>query len=219
MGLIDLSHVVEHGMTTYPGLPGPLVCDFLSRADSEAHYAPGTRFQIGKVELVANTGTYVDAPFHRWEEGADLSELALERLADLDALVLRHDPEAPPAIGPELFRGQELRGRAVLVHTEWARHWRSATYGAGGHPYLTAEAAELLVEARAAFVGIDSLNIDDTGDGRRPVHTALLGAGIPIGEHFTNLGALPAEGARLHAVPVKLRGMGTFPVRAYALAP
>ena len=217
MALVDLSHVVEDGMTTYPGLPGPIVCDFLSREASREHYAEGTSFQIGKLELVANTGTYVDAPFHRFGEGADLSELALELLADLDGVVLQHDPEAPAAIGPELFRGHELRGRAVLVRTDWSRHWRQPEYCGGGHPYLTAAAAQLLVREGGSFVGIDSLTIDDIRDRARPVHTQLLGAGIPIGEHFTNLGALPESGFRLHAAPVKVRGMGTFPVRAYAL--
>jgi arylformamidase len=215
MRLIDLSHVVEAGMETYPGLPGPIVCDFLSREASRGRYSKGTTFHIGKIEMVANTGTYVDAPFHRYEGATDLAGLPLEQLANLDASVAR--PEmASRAIGPDAFDGLSLRGKAVLVQTGWSRYWRTPAYFEG-HPYLTRAAAERLVRERVAFVGIDSLNIDDTADGERPVHTLLLAAGIPIGEHFTNLASLPESGALLHAVPVKARGMGTFPVRAYAV--
>ena len=165
--------------------------------------------------MVANTGTYVDAPFHRWEGRADLAALPLERLADLEVCVVRAAPGSR-AIGREALPCVDLRGKAVLVHTGWSRHFGTPAY-AEGHPYLTREAAEALVMHEVAFVGIDSLNIDDIGDGARPVHSLLLGADIPIGEHFTNLAALPALGARLHAAPVKVRAMGTFPVRAYAV--
>jgi kynurenine formamidase len=213
MPLIDLSHVVEAGMTTYPGLPGPLICDYLSRAESRAHYTAGTTFQIGKIELVANTGTYVDAPFHRYADGADLAALPLERLAHLDAVVV---DARERAVDARCFEDHDVAGRAVLVRTGWWRHWRTAAY-ATGSPYLTAAAAELLVARGAVFVGIDALNVDDVGDGRRPAHTALLGAGIPVGEHLANLSALPPAGFRFHAVPVKVAGMGTFPVRAYAV--
>lgn len=216
MALIDLSHVVEDGMTTYPGLPAPVVCDFLDRAASRAHYAADTTFHIGRIDMVANTGTYVDAPFHRFADGADLAELPLERLAHLPGLVVRRAPDAARAIGPEAFAERDVAGRAVLVHTGWDRHWRTAAYGSG-HPFLTAAAAEELARRGALFVGIDSLNIDDVADGRRPVHTRLLGAGVPIGEHLTGLGRLPDEGFRFHAVPVKVRAMGTFPVRAYGV--
>jgi kynurenine formamidase len=213
MAFIDLSHAVKAGMQTYPGLPGPVICDFLSREASRAKYAPGTEFQIGKIELVANTGTYVDSPFHRYADGVDLAGLRLEQLADLDTVVISSQA---PAIGPEAFAKLDMRGKAVLVHTGWSQHFGTPRYFTG-HPFLTAAAAELLVEAGAAFVGIDSLNIDSISDGTRPVHTTLLRAGIPIGEHFTNLAALPARGARLHAAPVKVVAFGTFPVRAYAI--
>jgi len=215
MPLIDLSHVIESGMTTYPGLPAPVVCDYLTRDASRSRYADGTTFHIGKIEMVANTGTYVDAPFHRYAERADVADLPLDRLADLDALVVSVDPGRRP-IDAATFAGLHLRGRALLIHTGWSRHFRTPTYFEG-HPYLTRAAAQALVEAGVVFVGIDSLNIDDTADGSRPAHTIVLGADVPIGEHFTNLAALPATGARLHAVPVKVRSMGTFPVRAYAV--
>jgi len=215
MPLIDLSHVVESGMTTYPGLPAPVVCDYLTREASRTHYADGTTFHIGKIEMVANTGTYVDAPFHRYAGRADVADLPLDRLADLDALVVSVGPGRRP-IDAATFGGLDLRGRALLINTGWSRHFRTPAYFEG-HPYLTRAAAQALVEAGVVFVGIDSLNIDDTADGSRPAHTILLGADIPIGEHFTNLAALPAKGARLHAVPVKVRSMGTFPVRAYAV--
>jgi kynurenine formamidase len=213
---IDLSHDVRDGLVTYPGLPAPVVCDFLSRADSRAHYAAGTSFHIGRVDMVANTGTYVDAPFHRFEHGKDLSQLPLTSLADLAGVVVRHELARGRAIGPEAFAGRELAGRAVLVATGWSSRWDTPRYFEG-HPYLTASAAELLRAAGAALVGIDSHNVDDTRDGRRPVHTALLEHEIPIAEHLTGLDLLPDEGFRFFAVPVKVRALGTFPVRAFAL--
>lgn len=204
-------------MITYKGLPAPVVCDYLSREESREHYAPGTEFQIGKIEMVANTGTYVDSPFHRFLDGKDLSELPLESLADLDAVVVRHEEGDGRAINEERFEGLgDLAGKAVLVHTGWDRHWRTDAYFEG-HPFLTRRAAELLVEAGAALVGIDSYNIDDTDDGERPAHTALLGAGTPICEHMTGLAALPERGSRFSAVPVKVKGFGTFPVRAFGV--
>ena len=211
--LIDLSHTVEHGMITYRGLPAPLICDYLSRAESQRHYAPGTEFQIGKIELVANTGTYLDSPFHRFADGKDLSELPLEILADLDLVVIR--AAGWLQVDASAFAALDVRGKAVLVHTGWARHWRTDQYFEG-HPFLTADAAKQLVEAGAALVGIDSYNIDSTADLTRPVHTALLGAGIPIVEHLCNLEALPDAGGKFFAVPVKVKGFGTFPVRAFA---
>ncbi|MFZ5908613.1 MAG: cyclase family protein [Chloroflexota bacterium] len=213
--LIDLSHEVEHGMVTYKGLPAPVICDYLSREASRAHYSGGTEFHIGKIEMVANTGTYVDSPFHRFADGIDLAELPLESLADLPGLVVRA-VDLGPAIGAQAFRSLDVRGKAVLVHTGWARHWRTEQYFEG-HTFLTGEAAAYLAEAGAAFVGIDSYNIDDTADGARPVHSTLLRAGIPIGEHICNLESLPDQGFRFHAAPVKVKVFGTFPVRAYAV--
>jgi arylformamidase len=218
--LIDLSHVVEDGMITYRGLPAPIVCDFLSREQSRALYAAGTEFHIGKIELVANTGTYLDSPFHRFADGADLSELPLASLADLDGIVVRANDLAGRAIDRDslaiALADHDPHGKAILVHTGWSRHWRTDQYFEG-HPFLTADAAAYLVAAGAALVGIDSYNIDDTDDGRRPVHTALLGAGIPIVEHMTGLDALPERGFRFSAAPVKVKGLGSFPVRAYAV--
>lgn len=210
--LIDLSHTIEDGMITYRGLPAPVICDFLSREASRAVYSEGTEFHIGRIDMVANTGTYLDSPFHRFADGKDLADLRLETLAELPGVVV-HARRSP--ISAADFRGLDVEGRAVLVHTGWDKHWRSDAYFEG-HPYLTADAAAWLVERRAALVGIDSLNIDDTRDGRRPVHTALLGAEIPIVEHLRGLDALPESDFRFSAVPVKVRGMGTFPVRAYA---
>ena len=211
---IDLSHVVEHGMVTYPGLPAPAICDFWSRESTRGHYAEGVTFQIGRIDMVANTGTYLDTPFHRYADGHDLADLPLARCADLPGVVVR-TTEAGRVLGREHFTDIEVAGRAVLVHTGWDRHWRTAAYAAG-HPFLTAAVAEWLVAAGAALVGIDSLNIDSTDDPRRPVHTVLLAAGIPIVEHLTGLGQLPDNGFRFSAVPVKVRGMGSFPVRAFA---
>lgn len=214
--LVDLSHVIVEGMTTYKGLPGPHICDFWSREASAANYDDGSTFQIGKIEMVANTGTYVDAPFHRYEDGADLSELRLESLADLQAIVVRQPVEQGLAVDVAAFEGLDVRGCAVLVNTGWDRHWGTADY-LTDNPFLTAAAAEWLVGNEAALVGIDSHNIDDIRVRARPVHSILLAAGIPICEHMTNLRELPDDGFRFSAVPPKVRGMGTFPVRAYAV--
>ncbi|HET6702496.1 MAG TPA: cyclase family protein [Gemmatimonadaceae bacterium] len=211
--LIDVSHTVEHGMVTYKGLPAPTICDWLSREASRARYAPGTEFQIGKIEMVANTGTYVDSPFHRYENGKDLAELPLESVADLECLVVRVSAGAT-SIDDVALSPAKAKGRAVLFHTNWDRHFGTETYFEG-HPHLTARAAEWLVKAGAALVGIDSFNIDSTSTGERPVHTILLGSEIPICEHMRGLAAVPDNGGRFSAVPVKVKGMGTFPVRAY----
>jgi kynurenine formamidase len=210
---IDLSHTITHGMTTYPGLPGPVICDFLSREASRGKYAPGVEFQIGKIEMVANTGTYVDSPFHRYADGKDLSGLTLDSLADLDTLVVSAVEQR--AVDREAFAGLSVRGRAVLVHTGWAKHWGTDRY-LSGNPFLTADAANHLLDEGAALVGIDSLNIDDLADLGRPVHSILLAAGVPIVEHLRGLEQLPATGARFFAVPPKVAGFGTFPVRAFA---
>jgi kynurenine formamidase len=210
--LVDLSHVIEDGMVTYKGLPGPHICDFWSREHSAAFYEDGSTFQIGRIDMVANTGTYLDAPFHRYADGPDLAQLALEQLASLDGLVVR--PEAM-AVDAEAFEPLDVAGKAVLVHTGWDRHWRTPAYYEN-HPYLTEAAARLLAGRGARLVGIDSHNIDDTRGRSRPVHTILLAAGVLVCEHLTNLGALPESGFRFSAVPPRVARMGTFPVRAFA---
>ena len=214
MPLIDLSHTIEHGMTTYPGLPGPLICDYLSREASRSQYAPGVEFQIGKIEMVANTGTYLDSPFHRYADGKDLSQLPLESLAGLDGVVVRVSSAAGRAISRRSFEAIELEGKAVLVHTGWDAHWRTERY-LSNNPFLTRDAAEYLVSQGAVLVGLDSLNIDDIGDPTRPVHSTLLGADIPIVEHMCNLAGLPDRQFRFFAVPAKVAGFGTWPVRAF----
>jgi kynurenine formamidase len=213
--LVDLSHTIEHGMITYKGLPAPIICDYLSREASRARYTEGTEFQIGQIEMVANTGTYLDSPFHRYAEGRDLSQLALESLANLDCVVVRATKRRDRAIDELPIDLASLSGKALLVHTGWDACWRTDRYFEG-HPHLTGELAMRLVHASVTLVGIDSFNIDCTDDGNRPVHSALLGAEIPIVEHLCGLAALPDRGARFFAVPVKVKGMGTFPVRAFA---
>ena len=216
--LIDLSHTIEHGMVTYKGLPAPIICDYLSREASRARYAEGTEFQIGKIEMIANTGTYLDCPFHRYADGDDLSQLKIESLADLDCVVVRATNRRDRAIDHLPLALATLKGKALLFHTGWDRHWRTDQYFEG-HPHLTGALANQLVEAGVTLVGIDSFNIDSIDDRTRPVHSVLLGAGIPIVEHMCGLGALPDHGARFFAVPVKIKGMGTFPVRAFARVP
>jgi arylformamidase len=212
--LIDLSHTIERGLVTYKGLPAPIICDYLSREASRKFYEPGTEFQIGKLEMVGNTGTYLDSPFHRYADGKDLSQLELSKLADLPALKVSSN--AKQAVDVSVFpRGIDLAGMAVLVETGWSRHWNTAQYYEG-HPFLTEDAASFLTNSGVALVGIDSHNIDDAQDLRRPVHTILLGREIPIVEHMTNLGRLPERDFRFFAVPAKVKGFGTFPVRAFA---
>ncbi len=213
--IIDLSHPIEHGMVTYPGLPAPEITEHLTRAASRERYAPGTEFSIGRISMVANTGTYLDSPFHRFAEGADLAGLPLEQMVDLHGVVIRAD-ESATAIGPPNLPAGDVRGLAVLFHTGWDRHWRTDAY-ASGSPFLTRAAAEWLVESGAALVGIDSLNIDDATDSSRPAHTVLLEAGIPIVEHMTGLAHLPSNGFRLHAAPSAVVNFGTWPVRVYAV--
>jgi len=213
---VDLSHTIEDGMITYKGLPAPLICDHLSREASRAVYAPGTEFQIGRITMVANTGTYIDSPFHRYADGADVADFELASIASLDAVIVRVPDARRRDISRSAFASLDVRGKAVLVHTGWDAHWRTDRYFEG-HPFLTADAAAYLRDAGARLVGIDSFNIDDTADKVRPVHTALLGAGIPIVEHLCRLGDVPDAGFRFSAVPPKVRGMGTFPVRAFAL--
>jgi kynurenine formamidase len=212
--LIDLSHTIEDGLVTYRGLPAPVICDYLSRDASKQHYADGTTFHIGKIEMVANTGTYIDSPFHRFEGGKDLAQLPLEVLAGLDGVIVRV-LDGERALDATLFDGVDVRGRAVLVHTNWSRHWNTEAYFEG-HPFLTEAAATLLGDNGAKIVGIDSYNIDDTADLRRPVHTTLLGADIPIVEHMCNLAAVPENGFTFFAVPPKVKAFGTFPIRAFA---
>ncbi|NUT35065.1 MAG: cyclase family protein [Hamadaea sp.] len=217
--LVELNHVIVEGMTTYPGLPGPEISPFLTREDSQAQYAPGTEFTIDRISLVSNTGTYVDSPFHRFPDGADLAGLPLSSFADLPIVVARVTGAAERGVGAHAFAALDVAGAAVLVHTGWDRHFGTPAYGVDA-PHLTAEAAQYLVNAGARLVGIDSLNIDDAvPHGERPCHSALLAAGIPIIEHMTGLDQLPITGARLHAAPLRIRGFGTIPTRAYAVVP
>jgi kynurenine formamidase len=215
---LDLSHVIESGKVYYRGLPAPLICDYLSRDDSRAHYADGTEFHIGRVELVTNTGTYVDCPFHRYADGRDIAAMPLERFVDVPALVVHATRRTARAIGPDVFAGRDVRGKAVLVHTGWDAHWQTDAYFEG-HPHLTEAAAIWLRDAGAVLVGIDSMNIDDTDGRTRPVHSVLLREEILIAEHLTHLDALPDDGFTFTAVPPKLVGVGTFPVRAFARLP
>ncbi|HKY04595.1 MAG TPA: cyclase family protein [Blastocatellia bacterium] len=214
--LIDLSHTIEHGLVTLEGYPAPVICDYLTREESRKRYSEGTEFHIGKIEMIANTGTYVDSPFHRYADGKDLSELPLESLANLDGVVVRVDVRRRRAIDSSFFKDLDVRRKAVLIQTGWDKNWGTPAYFKG-HPFLTKDAAEHLVEMGAALVGIDSLNIDDTDDPARPVHSTLLGRETPIVEHLGNLESLPARGFKFFAVPVKVKAFGTFPVRAFAI--
>lgn len=216
MALIDLSHEIGDGTITYPGLPGPVVEDHLTRDKSERSYSPGVRFHIGRISMVANTGTYLDTPFHRFDDGHDLAAVPLDDIAGLRGVVIDAGRDASGRVDPALFDGHDFEGAAVLVRTGWDRHWGTPAY-ADGHPWIDGETAERLVVSGARLAGIDSLNIDATDDGRRPAHTALLGAGVSVVEHLCNLDALDADRPfRFTAVPVKVVGMGTFPVRAFA---
>jgi kynurenine formamidase len=213
-GYVDLSHTIHDGLVSYRGLPAPKICDYLSREASRKNYAPGTEFQIAKIEMISNTGTYVDCPFHRYEDGKDLSQVGLERFADLDGIVIRADYREGLAVTEERFKYRKLRGKAVLVHTGWSEYWGTELYF-GVHPFLTEDAAVYLRDSGAALVGIDSMNIDDTRGRSRPVHSTLLKSEILIAEHLCNLQNVPDEGFSFSAIPPKFAGVGTFPVRAF----
>jgi len=215
--LIDVSHTIDDGMITYKGLPGPVITDHLSREDSRKVYAPGTEFHIGKLEMVANTGTYIDSPFHRYPDGADLAALDLYSLANLDGLVVRQTAREVREMGVSAIRELDVKGKAVLFQTDWDLHWRTDNYWNGKHPYLSEATAQILADSGAALVGIDSYNIDNTETGTRPAHSILLRHNIPIVEHLCGLRELPDSGFNFFAVPVKVRKFGTFPVRAFAL--
>lgn len=212
---MDLSHTIEDGLVTYKGLPAPVICDYLSREASRKIYAAGTEFQIAKIEMIANTGTYIDCPFHRYEHGKDLSQVELEYFADLEGIVIRADHRKSLAVDSSFFEGKDLHRKAVLVHTGWDAYWNTERYFEN-HPYLTEEAAKFLQEAGIRLVGIDSMNIDNTQTGSRPVHSTLLASEILIVEHLCNLDQLPEDGFTFSAIPPKFKGVGTFPVRAMA---
>ncbi|MCF0056410.1 cyclase family protein [Dyadobacter sp. CY356] len=213
---IDLSHVIFDGLITYKGLPAPIICDYLSREKSKSNYEEGTEFQIVKIEMVTNTGTYIDCPFHRFENGKDLSEVELGAFANLDAITV-FVPDVL-SIDASYFQNLELRNKAVMVRTDWSIHWNSDQYFEN-HPFLTRDAAEYLRDCNVMLVGIDSHNIDDTRGKSRPVHTTLLGSEILIVEHLCNLDKLPQTNYQFSAVPPKFKGAGTFPVRAFATLP
>jgi arylformamidase len=217
--IVDLSHVIHEGLVTYPGLPAPEFTSFLTREDSRAKYAPGTEFAMDLITMIGNTGTYLDSPFHRYGDGADLAGLDLGTLVDLPAEVFHLTDLTTRGIPAGVFLDRDLRGCAVLLHTGWDRHFGTPEY-AHGSPFLEASAVEHLVAQGVTLVGIDALNIDDTeSGGERPAHSGLLAAGIHVVEHLTRLGELPARGARFTAAPPAVRGFGTFPVRAFAVIP
>lgn len=213
--LIDLSHTIEDGLVTYKGLPAPIVCDYLSREESRKFYEEGTEFQIGKIEMVANTGTYLDCPFHRFENGKDTSEITLEQFVDLEGIVIRIPYTETLEIRETHLENYEIRNRAILIQTNWSEHWNTEAYYEN-HPFLNQKAAEYLRDCGVKLVGIDSHNIDDTRRNSRPAHTTLLGAEILIVEHMNNLHLLPDEDFTFTAAPPKFKGVGTFPVRAFA---
>ncbi|WP_435204827.1 cyclase family protein [Micromonospora sp. bgisy143] len=217
--LVELSHVIRDGMTTLPGWPGPRISDWLTYAASRERYAPGTEFHVARIDMIANTGTYVDTPAHRWAGREDLSGIPLDRLADLPAVLVRV-PADTRAVDRLMLAPYQVAGRAVLLHTGWDAHFGTERYGAPEAPYLSEDGARALAEAGAALVGIDSINIDDmspAANGVRPAHSILLAAGIPVVEHLTGLAALPPTGFRFTAAPPMVAGMGTFPVRAFAV--
>ncbi len=213
--LIDLSHTIENGLITYKGLPAPIICDYLSREESKKIYGDGTEFQIGKIEMVANTGTYIDCPFHRFAEGTDFTQIGLERFTDLEAIVISVPYSETLEITEEYLKPYEIENRAVLFYTGWDKHWNTEKYYEN-NPHLTKSCAEYLKDSQVKLVGIDSLNVDSTVGQHRPVHTTLLGAEILIVEHLCNLNSLPKDGFKFSAIPPKIKGVGSFPVRAMA---
>ena len=216
--LVELNHVIRAGMITYPGLPGPSIAPHLTREASREHYAAGTEFAIDQLTLIGNTGTYLDAPYHRYPDGADLSSVPLDQTVGLPATVVRVAGTRQRGIDVGALAGLDVRGRAVLLHTGDDARFGTPAYAEGPH-FLTRAGAAWLAANGAALVGIDAINIDDTDDGSRPAHSLLLAAGIPVVEHLTGLGQLPPTGARFTAVPLRIEGLGTIPVRAFARLP
>lgn len=215
MRLVDLSHEIEHELTTHPGVPGPRITQHLTFEASRDRYAPGTEFSIGRIDLVSSTGTYLDTPAHRYPDGHDLCGLPLDRCADLPTVVV----DGTGAIGADRVERVSVRGAAVLLRTGWDRYWGTPHYGDPSHPHLTESGATALVAAGAVLVGIDAVNIDASTTGERPAHTTLLGAGVLVVENLTGLAAVPRAGARFTAVPPRIRGLWSFPVRAFATLP
>lgn len=212
---IDLSHTIEEGLVTYKGLPAPIICDFWSREESKNWYEEGTSFQIGKIEMVANTGTYLDTPFHRYENGKDLSQILIEQTAGIEAIVISIPYLETLSIDAQYFKDYNLQNKAVLIKTGWDIHWKTDSYYSN-NPFLTADAAEYLVSQNVKLVGIDSHNIDDTNGKSRPVHSILLKNEILIVEHLCNLDKIPeGKAIKFTATPPKIKGMGTFAVRAF----
>lgn len=216
MRFIELNHVIRNGMITYKGLPGPSISEYISREESRNHYDPGTEFSISKIDMVGNTGTYIDSPYHRYPDGKDFESILLKDLAHLDGVVIRIPPEIQ-SIGIELFYEKNIKNKAVLINTGWSNNWGTDQYFNGEHPYITKEAAEYLVKEEVCIVGIDSYNIDDINDRSRPAHSILLKAEIPIIEHMCNLEKLPDSGFWFYAVPERIMGMASLPVRAFAM--
>ena len=216
--IVDLSHPIRPDMQTYPGLDPPQLRTVISRSVSARRLDGGVAFEIEALTLVGNTGTYLDAPFHYHADRADIAELPLQRLVNVPIVMIR--AVGLIAVHAELFGDpSRLWGAAVLVHTGWSRHWGTPRYLEFDNPYITADAVDQLIAANPAVVGIDSLNIDNPNDPRRPAHTGLLAADIPIIEHLTNLNAVPDQNARLIALPAPIKGMASFPVRAVAVRP
>lgn len=212
---VDLSHNIEHGMVTYKGIPAPVIRDFLTREESKRMYDEDTEFHIGLIEIASNTGTYINVPFHRYAQGADLSEISLGTLAGIDGICINAMADKPTAIDESYFTYPDFKDKAVLIYTGWDVYWRSDKYYQD-HPFLTAPVARFLIESKVKLVGIDTCNIDDTNSRIRPVQSALLKAGIPIVENLCNLSALPVTGFRFSCIPPKIIGLGSFPVRAFA---
>ncbi|NND32266.1 MAG: cyclase family protein [Saprospiraceae bacterium] len=215
MRYVDLSHTIHDGMITYKGLPAPIICDFYSRDESIRFYDGDTSFQIGQVTMVGNTGTYMDCPFHRFKDGKDFSELFLSDMADLDGIRISVPHFESLSIEKEHLSGLDVRGKAVLLHTGWDQFWRQDQYFEN-HPFLSKTAAEYLRSQQVKVVGIDSHNMDDTRGKTRPAHTILLEAGILVVEHLCQLHLVPANGFYFTAVPPRIKGTGSFPVRAFA---
>jgi len=212
---IDLSHTIEDGLISYKGLPAPIICDYISREASKQFYDGDTSFHIDKIEMVGNTGTYIDCPLHRYAHGKGFTEIELAALADLEGIKIIVSYQKQLAVTISDVEKYNVKGKAVLLQTNWSEHWNTERYYEN-HPFLTEKAAIYLRDNGAKLVGIDSHNMDDTRTRSRPAHSILLGADILVVEHLCNLDKIPERGFLFSAVPPKVKGMGTFPVRAMA---
>lgn len=215
---IDLSHSIENGTVTYPGDPPALIELTLDRKLTSKLNGGGTTsgVEINTIKMVSTSGTYIDAPYHVFEDGKKIKDYPIEKLVNLPSIVVKI-PENRNYFDVQDISGINVKGKAVLFFSGHDKFFMTPEYGKNA-PYLTIELANILVEKGAIFVGIDSPLIDNMEKQSElgiPVHYKLLGADIPICEDLANLELLPTDGFTITALPAKV-ALESFPARVFA---